>query len=585
MFGLSRVVSALIASSDEAARVASASMTAVGVAVASLARSARVPDRDATMPASAPPSEPDADTRAVSGPWTAARLRHVLHDSLQGQRVLVVANREPRIHDWTPGGEIVVRHPASGLVTALEPVMRACSGVWVAHGSGSADRACSDRQGRYLVSTGDAEYALRRVWLSEDEERGYYYGFANEALWPLCHLAHAHPVFRRDDWVHYQRVNQRFADAVMAEADCDDPIVLVQDYHFALVPRMLRRRLPRATILTFWHIPWPNAERMAICPYHEPLLEGLLGSSIVGFQTSMHAHNFLESVDRSLEARVERGDMAVMHHRHRTLVRAYPISIEWPSRLASTSPDLESCRSAVREEWGVPQGARIVLSVDRLDYTKGIGERLRSFEHTLERWPGPPGSLVFVQVGAPSRVRIDSYREYGERIRTEVARINARFATLHGHDGVGPILLAERHYEPPEVFRMYRAADVCYVSSLHDGMNLVAKEFVSARDDLQGVLLLSRFAGAARELTEALVVNPYDVEAVGDILMAALAMSPNEQRERMSALRQQVSEHNVYRWAGRMLLDATRLRHRERLQGRLQTRLAARRLARSTHFV
>jgi trehalose 6-phosphate synthase len=583
MFSPSRVLSAVLARSDELARVASAAMAAVGVAVASIAESARSAAPVRIGAPAFPParkSQPPGGTMAT-GPWTAARLRRVLHESLQGERVIVVANREPRIHEWTDSGEAVVRHPASGLVTALEPVMRACSGVWIAHGSGSADRAFSDRQGRFIVSTGDAEYSLHRVWLSDDEERGYYYGFANEALWPLCHLAHAHPTFRRDDWGHYQRVNQRFADAVCAVADCDDPIVLVQDYHFALVPRMVRRRFPRATILTFWHIPWPNAERFSICPYNDPLLEGMLGSSIIGFQTPQHCHNFLESVDRSLEARVERGEMAVVHRGQAALVRPYPISIEWPSRLTATSPDVAECRSSVRAEFGLAPDARLVVSVDRLDYTKGIEERLRTFERTLERWTPSAGQLAFLQVGAPSRVRIERYREFGNHVREEVARINERF----GGTGHQPVVLVDRHFEPPEVFRLYRAADVCYVSSLHDGMNLVAKEFVSARDDERGVLLLSRFAGAARELTEALVVNPYDVEAVADILHTALSMGATEQRDRMRALREQVAEFNVYRWAGRMLLDATRLRHRERLQDRLQMRLSARRLERAARFV
>ena len=582
MVNASRLLAAVLAGSDEVSRVASASATAFGVALNSIAQSAR----SRTQARVVRPRfqarydrTPDESTSTTTGPWTAARLRQVLHESLQGERVIVVANREPRIHECNDNDEVIVRHPASGLVTALEPVMRACSGVWVAHGSGAADRVASDRNGRFTVSTGDAEYSLRRVWLNEEEERGYYYGFANEALWPLSHLAHAHPIFRRDDWTQYQRVNQKFADAVSAEADCDDPIVLVQDYHFALVPRMLRRRFPRATILTFWHIPWPHAERLSICPFHEPLLEGMLGSSIVGFHTPQHCQNFLDSVDRCLEVRVERGEMAIVHQRQTTLVRPYPISIEWPNRLVSSSPPVAECRQSVRAELGLAAEAKVVVCVDRLDYTKGIEERLRTFERTLERWNGA-SQLAFLQVGAPSRVRIDRYREFGSRVRSEVARINARFIG----SGRTPIILADRHYEPPEVFRLYRAADVCYVSSLHDGMNLVAKEFVSSRDDEQGVLLLSRFAGAARELTEALIVNPYDVEAVADILQAALSMGSAEQRERMHALRQQVSEFNVYRWAGRMLLDATRLRHRERLQDRLQMRFTARRLERAARF-
>ncbi len=508
--------------------------------------------------------------RAAAGPWTAARLRETLRTHLEGDRVIVLANREPCIHQHTASGEIVVQHPASGLVTALEPVMRACSGVWVAHGSGSADRESSDARGRLEVFTGDASYLLRRVWLTEQEENGYYYGFANEALWPLCHLAHAHPIFRRSDWLQYQRVNQRFADAVVAEAGCDDPVVLVQDYHFALVPRMLRRRFPRATILTFWHIPWPDAERFAICPYQADILEGLLGSSIVGFQTPQYCHNFLESVDRTLEVRIARQDLDVVRQQRTTLVRPYPISIEWPGRWNAALPDVQTCRDTVRAELSLPPNTKLVVSVDRMDYTKGMEERLLTIEQTLDRWPESAGPLAFVQVGAPSRTHIDRYRELGNKVRGEVARLNGKF----GHRGYLPVILVDRHCEPPEVFRLYRAADVLYVSSLHDGMNLVAKEFISARDDERGVLLLSRFAGAARELTEALVVNPYDLEGVADTLRAALTMSSFEQRDRMRALRAQVAEYNVYRWAGRMLLDATRVRRRERLQSRLGGRAA-----------
>jgi trehalose 6-phosphate synthase len=561
---ISRLFTSLLAGSDEITRMASASLAALGVVASSLSRRGRDVElrRRSTDTVLDDPQLPH-EVLAQTGPWTAARLKAVLREQLQGERVVVVANREPCIHEWHDG-EIVVRHPASGLVTALEPVMRACSGVWVAHGSGSADREASDADGRVAVTSPESSYLLRRVWLTEEEERGYYYGFANEALWPLCHLAHAHPTFRRDDFLQYQRVNQRFADAVSAEVDCDDPIVLVQDYHFALVPRMLRERFPKATILTFWHIPWPNAERFSICPYSEEVLEGLLGSSMVGFQTHLHCHNFLESADRLLEVRVERQDMAIVHQRRPTLVRPYPISIEWPNRWSEQTPPAADCRAAVRADLGLPPEARLVVSVDRLDYTKGIEERLLTMERILGRRPADE-PLAFLQVGAPSRTRINRYREFGDHVRSEVARINARF----GNGRYQPITLIDRHCEPPEVFRFYRAADVCYVSSLHDGMNLVAKEFIAARDDERGVLLLSRFAGASRELAEAIIVNPYDVEGVADALEAALAMPEAEQRERIRAMRLQIAEHNVYRWAGRMLLGATRLRRRERLQGRL----------------
>jgi trehalose 6-phosphate synthase len=522
-----------------------------------------------------PVSKPD-NTGDLSGltPWTARRLKHTLRARLHGERLVVVANREPCVHDWNETGSIVARHPVSGLVTALEPVMRACSGLWVAQASGPADRAAADPDGRCLVQTAESSYALQRLWLSEEEERGYYYGFANEALWPLCHQAPAQPVFRRTDWDQYRIVNERFADAVAAELETrndgnqrgsnqysDSPIVLVQDYHLALVPRLLRDRFPRAVILTFWHIPWPHAERFAICPYQEALLDGLLGSSILGFQTWQHCRNFFDSVDRTLEARLDREDAAIVHRRRTTLVRSYPISIEWPNRWVGTAPPVQACRFGVREELGLELDMPVVLSVDRLDYTKGIEERLLTAERVLERG----ARATFVQIVSPSRVRIDKYREFGERVREEAARINQRF----GVDGIKPVVLIDRHVEPSEVVRYYRAADVCYVSSLHDGMNLVAKEFVSARDDERGVLILSRFTGAARELADAFIVNPYDVDGVADVLIAALGLPPDEQQSRMRALRALVEERNVYRWAGDMLLDAARLRQRDELGSRL----------------
>ena len=540
----------ILAGSDELTRVASG-LASAATAVTYTLIGATSSGRPAARPSRL---RPDA--------WSAQRLKETLSARLRGQRVLVVANREPIIHEWE-GNRVVVRHPASGLVTALEPVLRACSGVWVAHGGGSADREAADQNGRVSVAADKATYSLRRVWLTTEEENGYYYGFANEAVWPLCHLAHAQPVFRRDDWNHYRRVNQLFADAVSAEVDNDEPIVMVQDYHFALVPRMLRQRFPRATILTFWHIPWPNVERFGICPFQDDLLDGLLGSSILGFQTSSHCHNFLESVDRSLEARIKREESAVLYQGQTTAVRAYPISIEWPNRWAADAPDAAVCRRQLSTQLGFPVESRLVVSVDRLDYTKGIEERLQTFERVLDAWTDAR-PLTILQVAAPSRTKIDRYREFGDRVRSQVDRINARFAD-RGHV---PIRLLDRHCEPPEIFRVYRAADVCYVSSLHDGMNLVAKEFVSARNEETGVLMLSCFAGAARELTGAIVVNPYDIDGVADTLMTALDMSPAEQRDRMRAMREQVAGNNVYRWAGRMLLDASELRDHDRMTRR-----------------
>ncbi len=499
------------------------------------------------------------------GGWSPQRLKLTLSRYLHGERLIVVANREPYIHERGPDGAIRVLHPASGLVSALEPVMRACSGVWVAHGAGSADRETVDARDHVRVPPGEESYAVRRLWLTEQQERGYYYGFSNEGLWPLCHVAHARPTFRIDDWEHYQDVNRRFAEAVVSEAQTDDPVILVQDYHFALLPQLLRQRLPRATILTFWHIPWPNAEQIAICPWHTQLIEGLLGSSILGFHTQFHCNNFLESADRFLEARVDREDFAVVQHGRRTQVRAYPISVEWPSHWAEAAPSPVHCRVELLAQLGLGEDARIAVGVDRLDYTKGIEERFLAVERLLEREPRWIGRFVFLQIASPSRTLIEHYGRLNDRVEALAERINARF----GRDAWRPIVLRRQHTEPPDVFRLYRAADLCYVSSLHDGMNLVAKEFIAARSDEQGVLILSKFAGASRELPEALIVNPYDIEEASAALIAALQMPVEEQRARMHAMRALVAELNVYRWAGRMLLDASRLRSREQLAGRL----------------
>ncbi len=417
------------------------------------------------------------------------------------------------------------------------------------------------------VPPGADEYTLRRVWLTEEEEQGYYYGFANEGLWPLCHVAHVRPVFREADWQRYREVNQRFADAVVAEAHGEDPVVLVQDYHFALLPAMIRKQLPRATILTFWHIPWPNPESFGICPWRRELLQGLLGSTILGFHTPYHCKNFIETVDRYLEARIEHEHSTISFQEDDTLVQSYPISIEWPTDAAVAAwRPVEECRRRVYERLGLAPEQRMAVGVDRFDYTKGILERLYAVERLLEKHPEWVGNFVFVQVAAPSRSSLEEYRDFQERIHRVTDRINERF----GHEGYRPVVLLAEHHDHDAVYELYRAADVCLVTSLHDGMNLVCKEFVAARDDEQGVLILSRFAGAARELTEALIVNPYHVEESADALHQALTMPKAEQRERMASLRMTVREFNVYRWAGRMLSDASRSRLRERIEARVR---------------
>jgi trehalose 6-phosphate synthase len=499
--------------------------------------------------------------------WKPATLKKILHDHLAGDEVLIVSNREPYIHNWN-GEHIDVQVPASGVVTALEPVMRACSGVWIAHGSGSADREGVDERGHVRVPPDNPEYEIRRIWMSPEEEAGYYYGFANEGLWPLCHLAHVRPVFRSSDWQRYKEINERFAMTVIEEAKTDNPVVLVQDYHLALVPKIVRDHLPHATIITFWHIPWPNPERYAICPWYREILEGLLGSSILGFHTRFHCSNFINTVDRSLETRIDWDSSMISYQGKLTAVNHYPISIAWPNREQSQLPSDLECKTHIRAINGLPHVHRVGVGVERLDYTKGILERFLAVERLLELQPEWIGRFSFLQIAAPSRSKIEEYQQLSQHVIALAERINQRF----GQEGYRPIVLRIEHHEPKDVITYYRGADFCIVSSLHDGMNLVAKEFVAARDDEQGVLILSQFTGAATELPEALIVNPYNIDQCAAALHLALTMPPTEQRARMRSMRGIVQEFNVYRWAGRMLMDAARMRQRARLARQMGAR-------------
>ena len=514
------------------------------------------------------------DNLPAEGPdveWSPAMLRHVLAQKLPGVEVIVVSNREPYIHN-REGTEIAVQTPASGLVAAIEPIMRACGGTWIAHGSGSADRDTVDRFDHIRVPPAAPSYVLRRVWLSDEEQNGYYFGLANEGLWPLCHMAFVRPNFRDSDWNQYKQVNARYAQAVANEAKRPDPIVLVQDYHFALLPSMLRAKLPNATIVTFWHIPWPNPEIFGICPWKEEIISGLLGSSVIGFHTRFHCNNFLDTVDRFMEARSDREHSVIAFGGQDSYVRPYPISIEWPPAGMQGQRPIADCRSAVRRSLGLGEQVRLGVGIERFDYTKGILDRFRAIDAFLSRRPAWKGKFAFVQVAAPTRSKLATYSALQHEAAELAREINAR----HGSASYQPIFLIVRHYEPHEIFELFRAADLCIVSSLHDGMNLVAKEFVAARDDEQGVLVLSTFAGASRELSEALIVNPYDVRSMGDAIEEALIMSEAEQRERMRLMREIVRLRNVYRWAGQMLLDAAELRNRKRIVRMMSQRRVSR---------
>jgi alpha,alpha-trehalose-phosphate synthase [UDP-forming] len=490
--------------------------------------------------------------------WTADRLAVQVRTRLDGGRLFVVSNREPYTHQRN-GKSIEVIVPPSGLVTALEPVLDACDGTWIAHGSGDADSEVVDAHDRLRVPPDDPSYTLRRVWLSKEEEEGYYYGFANEGLWPLCHIAHTRPLFRVQDWQQYQEVNRKFTAAVLEEIkDVPKPVVLVQDYHFALLPRMIKEKRPDARVAIFWHIPWPNAEAFGICPWQRQLVDGLLGADLVGFHIQSHCNNFLQTVDRTVESRVDREHFSVLRQNHRTIVRPFPISVDLTDDESVESGNQQVNyleRSALMHALGV-ESAFIGVGVDRVDYTKGIIERFRAIERFLEKYPKYQGEFTFVQIGAPSRTHIKRYHDFLAEVESEAERINWRFQTGKWR----PIVFLKRHHTHKEIERYYCAADLCLVTSLHDGMNLVAKEFLAARRDERGVLILSQFTGAARELRDALLVNPYDIEQTAEAIRAALEMEPEEKQMRVHRMRKVIKEQNIYRWAGNLITELCELR-------------------------
>ncbi len=518
--------------------------------------------------------------------WTAERLAVHVRERLGSDRLLVVSNREPYMH-VRHGRHIECVVPPSGLVTAVEPILQACDGTWIAHGSGSEDALFVDDHDRLRVPPDERRYTLRRVWLTPEEEASYYEGFCNEGLWPLCHIAHTRPIFRASDWNSYKNVNARFGEVLIEEMrEMSHPVVFVQDYHFALLPRIIKHARPDARVAIFWHIPWPNAESFGICPWQAELINGLLGADLIGFHLQAHCNNFLQTVDRVLEARTDWEHFSVRRNGHHSVVRPYPISVAWDEHKAteqhilSNEPAVDSnvenlrpamvMNSAASEypdalslvdesagtadslhcELGI-EGKRLVLGVDRMDYTKGIVERLLAIEHLFQVHPWYLGQIVFVQIASPSRTRIPSYAALRVQVKETVERINRKYESPHWK----PVILIERQCSHEEVERFYRAADICLVTSLHDGMNLVAKEYLAARNDCDGVLVLSHFAGAAQELKDALLVNPYDTEQVCEAIHAGLRMNPAERRLRMQRMRQQVKEHNVYRWASMMLSD------------------------------
>jgi trehalose 6-phosphate synthase/phosphatase len=492
--------------------------------------------------------------------WSATTLFQFVSKHLPSEQLIAVSYRQPYAHKKTDTG-LEWSVPASGLVTAIEPIMKACKGTWVAIATSDADRLAADENGALMVPPNDPSYRLKRLWLTDAEEAGFYAGLANEGVWPLCNMAYVKPRFRAGDWEMYKAVNQKFADAILAETKSDAPIIFIQDYHFGLLPKLIREKLPNALIIIFWHIPWPNSEVFGILPWRDAFLDGMLAADIVGFHTQFHCNNFLNCVDSYIEALIDHEHNTVRRGNDFCMIRPYPISIAWPDLATLGVPIPADCRTDLAARVGISSSIKLILGVERLDYIKGIPERLRAFGVFLEKNPDWRGKVCFIQIASPSRSIIPAYADIDHEVEMISHDVNQSF----GHEGWQPIHILKQNFGQKDVYSFYRAADVCIVSSLHDGMNLVAKEYIAARDDERGALILSQFTGSSRELVDALIVNPYDEDGLSQSLLRALSMSEEEQSTRMKSMREQVQTHNVFAWAADILGDAANLHRRRQL--------------------
>lgn len=478
--------------------------------------------------------------------WTKQRIHELVRDRLGAVKLIVVSNRGPYLQSREKG-RMQYKAPASGLTTAIAPILQASGGVWIASAGGTADRDVLDRH--VPVTREASSYTLRNVFLPKRVEEEFYYGLANEGLWPLCHAAFHRPRFALKDWISYREANRRFADAVLEEADGGPAVVFIQDYHFGLLPRMLKQGNANLTIAQFWHIPWPNPEMFRVFPWREELLDGMLGNDLLGFHLQCHCANFLECAGQAMDACVDCEHGYVEHRGWLTTVRPFPISIDFERHVRTASGvRLGPAAAPWHQELGqLPE--ILGIGIDRIDYTKGIPERLHAIDRLLEEHPEYIGRLVFLQVGVPSRTAIEDYDSLNDSLIRQVEAVNRKWSRASWR----PIVFVRRHIDQEALIKLHLMADFCLVSSLHDGMNLVAKEFVASRVDGDGVLILSAFTGAARELTDALIVNPFAVDEMAAAIHQALNMPAPERRRRMNRMRAVVSSNNVYRWAGEIL--------------------------------
>jgi alpha,alpha-trehalose-phosphate synthase [UDP-forming] len=482
--------------------------------------------------------------------WNKEDLQQLVRREIGDYQFIVVSNRQPYVHKLVEGK---VRYvvPAGGLINAIDPLMQACGGTWVAHGSGTGDRLVVEAGNRVMVPPDNPSYTLRLVWLTEAEEQGYYYGFSNEGLWPLCHNAYTEPIFDTADWETYKSVNRLFAQHVLSEIAGGPAVVFIQDYHLALLPRLIQNANPDVITGQFWHIPWPSPDIFRICPWQEEILDGLLGNDLLGFHIGEHSSNFISTVSRTMDARADSEYNFINYQGSTTLVRPFPISVDFEEINRDAQAD-EVTREMERLTDELNLGGKLVgLGIDRIDYTKGIPHRIRAIGRFFEKYPEYREKVVFVQAGVISRGDIGAYQRLAEQIEELLDEVNNRFARR----GWQPIIYMPNDPPSATLLALRRLARFCVVSSLHDGMNLVAKEYVASRFDEDGVLILSPFTGAAHELSQSLIVNPYATEEFADAILEAVTMPRHERRLRMLHMRAIVRENNIYKWAAQLLVQ------------------------------
>ncbi len=462
---------------------------------------------------------------------------------LKGKQLVVAIQSEPYVHVKTPKG-IKLQKGAGGAHVLLDGVLKQVGGLMVAVGRGTGDQQMSDAKGRIRVPPDTKTYTLKRIFLKKKELDGFYYGFANQTLWPLCHAVFIKPIFHTSWWEEYKQVNQKFADAILEEIKDDNAFIWVNDYHFALLPKMLQEKHPKLSVGVFWHIPWPTHEIFRICPWRKEILEGLLGADFIGFHRGYHVDNFVECARRELGVIVDNEPKSIIWNDNHTKLANLPAGIDYHEIQDSFSKHKLIDKRIIKRDFGF-NFEKLIIGVDRIDYTKGLVERLKILDRFFEKYPEYIGKVVYFSVGAPSRIHIPAYKNLNKEILDLVEKINWKYSTNDWF----PIVFVDQILPREKIFEYYRLADVCLVTALDDGMNLVAKEFVLCSDPEKGVLVLSKFTGAAKDLKWALQINPYSVEASVDVLRQALEMNKKEKIERNKNLKNAVKANNIYDWA------------------------------------